>query len=87
MSASGRKAVKLVWHKSPNSQHGAAARNNLHSVAHGDDTLFGGNNSLTIAPDGFDTVITTSASTSDSVTLVNYDNSANTLTADDFLFT
>lgn len=41
---------------------------------------------LNIDYDGTNTVITTSASTTDSVTLVNYDNSTNQLTADDFLF-
>jgi hypothetical protein len=41
---------------------------------------------LTITQSGADTVITTSASASDTVTLVNYDNSAHPLTADDFLF-
>jgi hypothetical protein len=41
---------------------------------------------LTIAQSGSNTVVTTSASTEDSVTLVNYDNSAHPLTAHDFWF-
>jgi Ca2+-binding RTX toxin-like protein len=43
-------------------------------------------NDLNVVQDGSNTVITTSASTTDSVTLVNYDDTAHPLTASDFLF-
>jgi len=41
---------------------------------------------LTIVQDGANTVITTSASEADSVTLVNYDSTISPLTASDFHF-
>ena len=42
--------------------------------------------SKNIVQNGAETVITTSASSTDSVTLVNYDNTAHPLSASDFLF-
>ena len=41
---------------------------------------------LTIVQSGSNTVITTSASATDSVTLVDYDNTMHTLTSSDFVF-